>query len=129
MLSLSSNILSATTTFRNPNGPEQEWIKKINNPTRNSPHLAKLLVAELGYIVTIPLAITETALSAIAALFSNEENKAEMKSWFYSSAFSIIWSVGDALINPICNDLIVTEKVAKACAASWDIFNIPVEAL
>ncbi|NGX34692.1 MAG: hypothetical protein K1060chlam1_01045 [Candidatus Anoxychlamydiales bacterium] len=94
----------------------------------------KLIPAQLGYMVTIPFAIIETALSAIAKVFSaclpiGSKNHKAMSEWLKSSAFSVLWASADATINLLVNDMIETEKVAKACALSGDIFGVPVEAL
>lgn len=131
MPSMSSHILSNITAFRNPNGPEQEWTQKI---VRNPANPVKVVLAEVGYLVTIPFAIIETALSTIAKLFSvclpiGQARHEAMSNWLRSSAFSVVWSTGDALINLFCNDMIVTEKVARACATSGNIFAVPLEAL
>ena len=130
-MSISSNILSHITSFRNPNGPEQEWTRAVH---KNAANPLKVIAAEVGYIATIPFAIVETAIAAIGNFFSaflsiGQENHDKMTAWLKSSAFSIAWSVADAVINLFCNDMIQTESVAKACAASGNIFQVPVEAI
>ena len=144
-MSISSQILSQITAYRNPNGPEQEWARPSSEEEhipesmrapqiRNAAHIGKVLLAEVGYIVTIPVAIIETALSAIAKVFSSilpigQENHTAMTEYLKSSSFSIIWAVGDTAINLFCNDMIQTERVARACAASGHFFQVPVDAL
>ena len=131
MLSLSSQIISNLTSFRNPNGTEYAWATADNREPANP---LKVALAEIGYIATIPFAITETALSAIAKIFSSclplsQTEHEAMSNWMRSSAFSVAWSFCDAVINVFCNDLIVTEKIARACAASGNFFELPMDAL
>ncbi|GAB4193785.1 MAG: hypothetical protein Tsb0015_16720 [Simkaniaceae bacterium] len=130
-MSISSNILSNLTSFRNPNGPEQEWTRAAH---RNPANPLRVVAAEVGYIATIPFAIVETAIAAIAKLFSaclpiSQGNHDKMTAWLKSSAFSIAWSSADAAINLFCNDMIQTESVARACAASGNILAVPMSAL
>jgi len=130
-MSISSNILSSITSFRNPNGPEQEWTRIVHKSAANP---LKVVVAEVGYIVTIPFSIVETAIAIIAKFFSDylpigQENYDKITAWLKSSAFSIAWSTADAAINLLCNDMIQTESVARACATSGNIFRVPIEAL
>ncbi len=130
-MSISSTMLTSITAFRNPNGSEQEWARMTSYRKPSSP--AKVIAAEFAYIVTIPFAIIETAISGISALYtrfaSTSEEHEKATNWFQSSAFSIAWSIGDAAINLFCNDMIQTEKVARACAASGQIFAVPYSAL
>lgn len=131
-MSISSTILSNITSFRNPNGPEQEWTRLTVGGKGANP--LKVVAAEVGYIVTVPFAIVEAAIAAIVKLFSaclpiGQENHDKMTNWLKSSSFSIAWSLGDAAINLFCNDMIQTEKVARACAASGNIFAVPLHAL
>ena len=131
MQSLSSSIISNITAFRNPNGTEQVWARNLSRFPANP---LKVALAEVGYIVAIPFAIIETAISAIAKLFTvclpmNQTSHDAMTDWLSSSAFSIIWSGGDAAINLVCNDMIVSERVARACASRGNIFVVPREAL
>lgn len=131
MLSFSSAAISQITSYRNPNGPEHEWVQKTLRLPANS---LKVAIAEVGYILIIPFAIIETAISLTAKLFSaglpiGKENHQAMTEWVYSSAFSIAWAATDAVISPLCNDLIVTEKVARACAKSGNFYAVPLEAL
>ena len=133
MSSISSCLLSKITSFRNPNGPEQEW-RWTENRAKVGANPLKVVLAEVGYIAVIPFAIIETALSAIAKLFSaclpiGPARHEAMTNWLKSSAFSVAWSLGDTTINLFCNDMIVTEKVARACASNRNIFNVPREAL
>ena len=143
-MSISSTIVSNITSFRNPNGPEQEWTKlsfpdpfesaSPDAPHRKGANPLKVVAAEVGYIVTVPFAIVEAAIAAIAKLFSaclpiGQENHDKMTNWLKSSSFSIVWSLADAAINLFCNDMIQTEKVARACAASGNIFAVPLHAL
>lgn len=132
-MSISSSLLSSITSFRNPNGPEQKWIQMCHDH-KEYPNPLKVIVAEAGYLAMIPFAIIETALNAIAKIFSmclpiGQENHNKMTERLKSSAFSILWAAGDSAINLFCNDMIETEKVARACAASGNIFRVPVEAL
>lgn len=131
MSSVSSCFLTNITTFRNPNGPEQEWTR---SHVRVGANPLKVVLAEVGYIAVIPFAIIETALSAIAKLFSaclpiGQARHEAITNWLKSSRFSIAWSLGDAAINLFCNDMITTEKIAQACAFSGKIFAVPEEAL
>ena len=131
MLSASSHLISSITAFRNPNGPEQNWILL---PVKEPANFFKVALAEIGYLLVIPFAIVETALSAIAKLFSlclpiNEVKQEMMSEWLQSSAFSVGRALIYTLINPCCNDLVETEKVAQACAASGSLFVVPLEAL
>jgi hypothetical protein len=118
MLSLSSCFLSEITSFRNPNGPEQRWTK-IPVELRLTPDPLKKAVAEVGYFLVIPFSIIETAISAIAKLFSallpmEHKRHEAMTDWLMSSAFSIRWSLEDTAINLHTNDMVVSEKVARA---------------
>lgn len=131
MSSISSCLISNFTSFRNPNGPEQVWTKKIPRDCANP---FKVVLAEVGYLLVIPFAVIEAALSFIAKLFScclpiGQVNHDTMTTWFQSSAFSVVWSLANATINVICNDMIETERVARACASSGNIFRVPSEAL
>jgi hypothetical protein len=131
MSSISSQMISQVTLFRNPNGCEQEWV---NTFPRDRANPLKIALAEVGYIAIVPFAIVEAVLSVIAKAFSSilpigKERHEAMSNWMKSSAFSVAWTLCDAVINVICNDLIVTEKVARACAASGNFFNVPQEAL
>lgn len=131
MSSLSSQILSSITSFRNPNGTENEWARTGD---RASADPLKVALAEVGYVATIPLSIIETALSAIANLFSyclpiGPEKQEIMSNWLRSSTFSVAWSSVNTVINPFCNDMIVTERVARACAATRNLFEVPPSAL
>lgn len=136
-MSISSNFLTNTSLYRNPNGPEQEWLKQEWTKLPSNRKFANPLnvaTAELGYIAIIPIAIVETAFMAIAKLFSlflclTPETKLAINERLMSSAFAIVWAIGNAFINPFCNDMIATEKVARACAASGNIFRMPKGAL
>lgn len=130
MSSISSQLIGHITYFRNPDGREEEWTRRPHTP----PNPLKVALAEIGYLATIPFAIIETALSAIAKLFSlclplSRESHEAMSRWVGSSAFSIAWTSCDAVLNLFTSNLIVSENVARACAASGDLFAIPAEAL
>ncbi|GEM_PF-2335257 len=133
MSTYSSQLISNITRFRNPNGPEEQWTR-LDFRQRKSASIFYIALAEVGYIVTVPLAVMET-VSAITALFFNRlmcpssERLEVSKERVKSSSFSIGWALCDAVINPLCNDMIVHEKVARACAASGNIFRVPIEAL
>ena len=131
MASISSFFMSNITSFRNPNGPEEQWTRTW---PRQPANLLKVAIAEVGYIAVIPFAIVEAALSSIAKLFSSclpisEQGHEFMSNWQKSSSFAIAWATCDSIINVFCNDLIVHEKVAIACAASGNYFRVPLEAL
>jgi hypothetical protein len=135
MSSLSSYIISNATLFRNPNGTEQEWTQTAHRKFYNP---AKMIASEAAYLFCIPFSIVETALSSIYFVFAfltfcrsptGAYAIGQAGGWMVSSAFSIIWSATDSIINPFCNDMITTEKVAIACAASGNVFRVPVEAL
>jgi len=130
-LSISSRFLSGITAFRNPNGSEEEWPAAAN---RNLADPERLFTAEFLYIATIPFAIVETALSTIAKLFSmclpiDQRKHEKMSQWLSSSAFSIVWALADVAANIVCNDMVQTERVARACAASGNIFAVPIHVL
>ena len=129
MPSLSSQMVSAITAYRNPNGTEYQWTK-VAPHVRKPADCTKVYLAELGYIAVIPFSIVEAALSAIAKLASlympiGRKGHEAMSNWMYSSTFSVKWSLGDAAINIFCNDMIVTEKVARDCAASGRYSFVP----
>lgn len=131
MSSISSQFISQITLFRNPNGPEEVWTRTFPPEAANP---LKVVLAEVGYIVTIPFAIIETALSVVTKVFSSclptsRERHEAMSRWVESSAFSVAWSFCNAVINVCFNDMIVNEKVAKACAKSGNFFRVPVAAL
>lgn len=130
-MSISSTIVSNITSFRNPNGSEHEYLEILGRKAANP---LKVVAAEVGYIVTIPFAIVEAAIAAIAKLFSaclpiGQENHDKMTNWLKSSSFSIAWSLEAAAINLFCNDMVQTEKVARAWAASGNIITILCHAL
>ncbi len=130
MSSLSSQMMSNITSFRNPNGTEAEWARMFPRMPANP---LKVAIAEVGYIATIPFSLIEAALSIIAKLFSSclpigQERHEAMSNWMHSSTFSVAWSICDSAINVFCNDMIVTEKVARACARSGDFFTVPADA-
>jgi hypothetical protein len=133
MSSVSSYLISKVTAFRNPNGDEYEWTR-ISPQDRARPSFLKAALAEAAYVAIIPFSIVEAAVSLIAKLFSqrlplSEESHKGMSRWVKSSIFSIGWTSFDAVINPIANDLIVTEKVVTACAYSGNFTQIPPHAL
>ena|SRR5579871_4383784 len=131
MSSISSCLLTQVTAFRNPNGPEEVWARQSLRKPASS---LKVVIAQVGYLAIIPFAVVETAFNALAKLFSlclpiGRDNHDAMTQRLQSSGFSILWALTDATINLFCNDLIVTERVARACARSGSLLSVPIEAL
>ncbi|MCK4934112.1 MAG: hypothetical protein KAR79_00845 [Simkaniaceae bacterium] len=129
-MSISSSLISQITTFRNPNGPEQEWV---NNPNRNPRSLSNVVIAEAGYLLVIPFAIVETALCLTIKLYSHclseaSLNPESVNALCTSSSFSVCWAIADSILNLFCNDLIVAESVAIACALSGNPLSVPLDA-
>lgn len=135
MSSISSQIVSHITSFRNPNGTEYEWLRWSIN-TRDPVNPLKVAIAEVGYLFTVPFSIIEAALSVIAKIFSSclpigQERHRAMSQWMHSSTFSVAWSLGSSVINVLVNDMIATESNAKKLvkAAVRNLFVIPVSLL
>ncbi len=131
MSSISSCLLSRITAFRNPNGTEAQWT---HESFRVEADPVKVCTAELGYIAVVPFALIETALSLVAKVFAlclplGSEKRAAINEWANSSRFSVLWSLWNVAHNFSCNDMIVSERVARACAATGNYFAVPREAL
>lgn len=117
-------VIEKITAFRNPNGSEFQWTRSINRAPANP---FKVALAEIGYILVIPLAVVETALSALAALFLvslTGRHFCRIMIWPLTGAFAIGWSFVNALINPFCNDMIQNRENAWATACSGNIFQV-----
>ena len=128
MTSISSRMITSVTEFRNPNGSEYQWAK-MPVSQKNRANYLRVITAEVAYILIVPFAVVETALSVIAKLFScclplGEERHAEMSKWVYGSGFAICWAACDAAINIFVNDLIMTEESARKTARKCNIFRV-----
>ncbi len=120
MPSISSQMISCITAFRNPNGNERNWYH-LPPDQRHSANCIQVGFAEIGYLLVIPFSIVETAIALVAKMFAsclsgNSDTSRTIDNWFRSSAFSIGWSTADAVANVLFNDLIVSEKVARSAA-------------
>lgn len=109
-MSLSGQILSSITAFRNPHVSEESFTLS-SKPV--SP--LKATLAEVGYLLTIPFAAVETAFSVIAKLFSgflplSQENHRVISRWLHSSAFSVVRATEYAVANFFNRNLLVSEK-------------------
>ena len=119
-------MLSSVISFRNPNGSEYKWTG-VRMKDRQRANPIRIGLAEIGGLIIIPIAIAETAMSLIANLFSSQQESGE---WARSSSFTILWSLGFVTVmNFWCNDLIQTERVARACILSSRFFEVPIDAL
>lgn len=131
MSSFSGVMVSSTTTFRNPNGPEYEWCHLTH---RNPANPLRVIVAEAIYLITIPIAIVEMAMALIAKAFTSclddmhEHTHQDMTKWLGSASFALVWAIADSVINLIANDMIEREHVALAAAKNFQLLSLPQEA-
>ncbi len=108
-------FLTTITAFRNPNGPESKWNNMAVNQ-RQPAKIGRIATVELGYLIAIPFAVVETAISAIATIFAhiidlciNDRDTNEMCDgsvlWLQMSASSIPWAFAGSLLNIFSNDM------------------------
>jgi len=126
MSSLSSHAMSTITVFRNPNNRREDGTY----PTQGNPNPLNVVLAEPAYLCMIPFAIVETAISLIAKIFTfllpiGQNHQKAMSRWVISSAFSIGWSICDAIINIFCRIMVVNEESARGLAQSDNIWAMP----
>jgi hypothetical protein len=131
--SISSYLVSAITSFRNPNQDEFQWTT-TSYFDQKPVSLTRRVVAETGFIVMIPVGIIESCLSALVwgvakCLPLSEKRVCVVKQWSTSALFSIAWSAVNTFTNLVCQDLVAHEKVAKRCLSARSIFRIPQGAL
>ncbi len=129
MSSYSSTMLTAITSFRNPNGQDHEWPFVLQ---KKNPNPLSVIAAEVGLILMVPFALVEAAFAAIARLASlflplSEEKCQKIAEWQTSSAYSVIWAAVDVVINPFMRDVVTSERVVRVCIAKGHIFSIPPE--
>ncbi len=126
------SFIRQVTLSRNPNGSEYDF-SKLSFKEKAAVSLSRVALAEVGYIIAIPFAVVETALSAIGLLFSfvnwlvtddNEYPNLSMESLVNSSC-CIVWALSNALINPFANDMIVHADNAWKSLLEGSPFNVP----
>ena len=129
-MSISAEMMSSITTFRNANG--RDWHTKIGTPRYiDTPKSLNIVLAEPGYIFTFAFSIVETvaklALFLFSTLISPITTDPLKKAWkdLSSSAFSMGWSFVDIFINLFCLDIAASEAQARNIWYSGNICHLP----
>lgn len=127
--SISSKLVSTITIYRNPQGKEENWLRSSerfyqlpSGKVRFTSKVAYSLMAITGLIETIVSGIF-TAASIPLQLVSPHLHKKAMK-WLESSAFSILWSIGNIYFNEYPN-LLTREESARNFVFRGDIDKGP----
>lgn len=123
--SIASELMSHLTVFRNADGREENWWLPVprNNPSPWS-FAGKAIVAEIGFGLIAVVATVETCVYCVFTLLAlplNANFYEKSVKLLESSAFTILWSVSDAIIyNPFFLDVHTDESFARYFA---NIFN------
>ena len=112
--SLSSSLILGTTLYRNKGG------------------ISNKIIGQAGYALCAAVAVIET-ITALAfsilslliyPLFSTAPWEHSTK-WLSSSAFTLVWSLADFLLNLFVVRLVADENSARQILASGNIMIIP----
>lgn len=126
-MSLTTLITSGITHFRNPNGTEDEWTH-LSDRERVGANPIRVILAEVLYVATVPLAVVETALSFIATAFAtclNSDIRFTTTGWSRNCILGLYWATGNLLFNLVCNDLLVYPANVDRCIRSGNFFSSP----
>lgn len=130
MSSISAQMISSISAFRNANG--KDWYKKIGTVDYNrEPKSFKILTAELGYIFTFAFSIVETvaktALLLLFTLVAPITAEPVKKAWkdVKSSGLAIGWSFVDIFINPFCLDMAASESQVYDILIGGNLLGAP----
>lgn len=115
MPSASSFFITGITRFRNPNSSTGA---PLTDAQAAEPCRIRRICAEIAYLIVIPIALIETAFSAIIKLLSlclplSKERYNLLTNWISSSGFSIAWSTVCLFTNVLKNNLICLEIDAR----------------
>ena len=120
MPSVSSCLISHITNYRNV--PDCEFGDAFQES--KEPRKIKVLIAEVGYILIVPLAVIETVFYALTRFFSRILPRKlsihkTMHKRLESSMFAIKWALTNISLNPFSSyNLIAKEKIARGCMES-----------
>lgn len=131
MPSISSCLLTITTSYRNPNSTEFNWAKLSPNELEPAKKW-KVVLAEAGYLLIIPVSLFESAISLIASFASkcisqDSERKRCIEVWSSSSLFSVRWASVNVIVNPFTNDMLTSERIARGYMSRGYILRYPRE--
>ena len=136
-MSFSSMCLSTINSCRNPYGMQESWENQFTYTPDGERYerivfrdrtitLAprwKVYIAEIGYLLVIPVAIVETILSLIvAAPFVCRSDLSF--DHLTSSAFSILWAFGLAGINLFFKQVVFSEGEAREALLNRNPFIV-----
>lgn len=102
---------------------------------RNQPLASNKIVAEFGYVLIAAAALIETisrlSFAAVALCFALIDREAFRHAFkiLQSSAFSIVWAIVDAIVNPFAQKLVADEKSARSLFAQGKFLTVPKGAL
>jgi hypothetical protein len=108
------------------------WNTKRGNRSKNNYHFHErvpgVILAEGGYLMILLLSAAETLISAsfylLSSCFCPQEIIENQRNWLKSSAFCIVWSLTDAVLNPFLI-LAADESSARTIALSGNLTTMP----
>lgn len=128
--SISSQICSAITTARNPQGKEENWLLKNGEQTQPSSKVK--FTANVAYSLNTVVSLIETAVAGTFTFLSiplqliSSKPYEKASQWLESSAFSMIWSIGCIAARNLPN-LLTREESARNIVFRGGVYNDPVE--
>lgn len=125
-LCLSSRLTSELLTARNPQGKEAGWVDRAEDRGNLVLFLGRVVTAELGCAVLLATATVETFVYGTLGLVSlcfywvNSEPARKLGKLASSSAFTILWNIGNVIVfNPGCINCVTHESFARYSMDHW----------
>lgn len=129
--SISLHLVQQITRHRNVNGGDIEWLY-TSERDKKTPPLFKVAVAEVGYILAVPISAIEGVVSAVALLiqkvaslfFNNRERLEKTDEWFDDTLIAIGWAQFNVAFNLLYNDLIEDINTVISAFNDESIFKL-----
>ncbi|MBA2369976.1 MAG: hypothetical protein H0V82_13310 [Candidatus Protochlamydia sp.] len=115
----SSYLMSKLLIWRNPQGSEEGWFYGPQDRGSRAIFFGKVITAEVGFFILATTAVVETvAFSVLFAVAlpvrSNHDQFYKcMFKYLQSSSFTVLWCIGDIILNPFFINLLTHESFAR----------------
>lgn len=124
---ISSHLMTSLLAWRNPQGPEEEWIGHHQGVDNRWKHVGKVLSTEIGLCLLATASIVETVAYAALTLASlilypiTDRPCVFFTRLLQSSSFTIIWGIANALFyNPVFVNVMTRESFARYWAEKFN---------
>lgn len=122
----SSRLMTGLLSWRNPQGSEEEWLRRRQGIENGWKHLGKIISTEVGLVLLTATSVVETvaytalALSSLALYPVTDRPCKFFAKLLQSSSFTIIWGVADTLLyNPFFVNVMTRESFARYWAQNF----------